>query len=69
MRKIEQVALVGFPRHLSQVNPPSGSQFLQVGEAAQRTAHRKAMARLEQTGMSRKLAQPRKLFKMNLSFP
>ncbi|MFN6568853.1 MAG: hypothetical protein RMY31_016935 [Dendronalium sp. ChiSLP03b] len=25
-------------------NPPSGSQFLQVGEAAQRTAHRNGVA-------------------------
>ncbi|MFN6568005.1 hypothetical protein [Dendronalium sp. ChiSLP03b] len=39
----------GFPRHLLQRrNLPSGSQFLQVGEAAQRTAHRNAVAPHEQ---------------------
>ncbi|MFN6569493.1 hypothetical protein [Dendronalium sp. ChiSLP03b] len=34
-------------------NPPSGSQFLQVGEAAQRTAHRNALAPHERLALAK----------------
>ncbi|ALF54229.1 hypothetical protein ACX27_17505 [Nostoc piscinale CENA21] len=59
-RRGEAVRSWGFPpggtaervSHASRYNGgnlPSGSQFLQVGKAAQRTAHRNALARLEAT--------------------
>ncbi|RCJ20295.1 hypothetical protein A6770_31795 [Nostoc minutum NIES-26] len=35
-------------------NPPSGSQFLQVGEAAQRTAHRNAVAPHERLALAKR---------------
>ncbi|RCJ42743.1 hypothetical protein A6770_07655 [Nostoc minutum NIES-26] len=37
-------------------NPPSGSQFLQVGEAAQRTAHRNGVAAHEELPLAQRSA-------------
>nr|WP_322658266.1 hypothetical protein [Dendronalium sp. ChiSLP03b]MDZ8204536.1 hypothetical protein [Dendronalium sp. ChiSLP03b] len=40
-------------------NPPSGSQFLQVREAAQRTAHRNGVAPHERLPLAQRSASPR----------
>ncbi|MFN6569427.1 hypothetical protein [Dendronalium sp. ChiSLP03b] len=41
-------------------NPPSGSQFLQVGEAAQRTAHRNGVTpQVEELPLAQRSLNPR----------